>query len=92
MSSTTLHPADPLIHLNGSSGTQLLAAYEAALTSVDKALADLRAVDFHSRDYYPRPGSWDLAHAERVKAFNALHDVRDQVTRIRDSIHTQIAR
>jgi hypothetical protein len=83
-------PANPTIHLNGNNGHRLFEQYQHALDRLSDAAAALNAVEFHSRDYYPVPGSWKVAVAEREQMFAKLAEVAKGLERIRESIHDQI--
>ncbi|CAB4200371.1 hypothetical protein UFOVP1339_41 [uncultured Caudovirales phage] len=42
----------PRIHLNGTSGRELLAQYTTAMTAVNAAIEAVQAIECNGRDYY----------------------------------------
>ena len=69
-------PTLPTIHLNGTGAENLQQEYRAVRRAIDAAADALRAATCNQRDFYPQePGAWERARAERVKAFELLHQV-----------------
>jgi len=66
----------PTIHLNGTSPSTLLRDYADAGFAINAAVERLLKVEFHSRDYYPVPGSWDRACDERRKILQGLREAQ----------------
>jgi hypothetical protein len=66
----------PTIHMNGTAGADLLAAYLAALEALRLASVALQATAPNGRDYYPQGDAAILAagqeHRTRVAALTAL--------------------
>jgi hypothetical protein len=71
----------PTVHLNGTSLPMLIDDYSNAIMAVEKAIEELRKVEFHARDYYvsPDPNAWEKARAEREETFAHLYTVRDNI-------------
>lgn len=73
-----MNPVLPMVHLNGTSLVTLLETYNDARLAVSAAIDALAAVEFHSRDYYPKGnGAWAAAVTERgeelAKLTHVLH-------------------
>lgn len=68
----------PTIHLNGTSGDELLTGYQAAYDAVDAAVAALAAVEFNARDYYVNtdPDAYAKARKERTRQLQRLREVQ----------------
>jgi hypothetical protein len=69
-----MNPTLPIIHLNGTSRSALYEGYEKAYGDLYNAVESLKAVEFNSRDYYPKEGSWETALHEREAVFNKLSE------------------
>jgi hypothetical protein len=68
--------ARPTVHLNGSSGAELLGALRDATAAIRIASVALRTTAPHGRDYYPQgPIAFNVArdeHYARQEALNAI--------------------
>lgn len=78
MSNITL----PTVHLNGTSAEMLFRDYFAAAEAVFAAKEAIAKIEFHSRDYYPVPGSWEKARKEHRARFDKLEEVRKELDEI----------
>lgn len=70
----------PMVHMNGSSRSDLVAQYTAAYEAVQEALRALHKIETHGRDYYRISEDAGTTarreHAARVAAVQAvLHDL-----------------
>ena len=72
-----VHVTLPVIHINGTSPEDLLNDNMEVSQALDAALDRIQRMEFNARDYYPRPGSWDKAVAERRKHIEALRQAQD---------------
>lgn len=71
----------PAIHLNGTSTSELLAQYRAAVAGVNAAVDALCAARPHARDYYMTEGAYERARDE--------HEARlDLLVKVRNDMHT----
>jgi hypothetical protein len=77
----------PVIHLNGTSASMLAREYSEAGVAVLNAIETLSKVEFHSRDYYVAPGTWEKARAEQQERFRQLHQIKEELFAI--SAHAQ---
>jgi hypothetical protein len=62
----------PFVHSNGTSVDDLLNDNREARTAIEDALTRIQKMEFNGRDYYPVPGSFELARAEREVHIKAL--------------------
>lgn len=70
----------PTVHLNGTSRSALMKAYEEAQRAVGSALVALHETAPNARDYYPQgPGAVTLAIAEHQARIDRLVDVRTEL-------------
>ena len=79
MTNTTLKPDYPLptIHLNGNSKESLLSGYLESREKFREFKKRLRAIDFHSRNYYIQDAEWfghPIAYGETAFAKAADDD------------------
>jgi hypothetical protein len=75
----------PTLHINGTSGKNLLQVNRAALTAVQEAYRTIQQAAPHSRDFYVQANSaetWKQAHAEHVARLVALEKVRKELEAI----------
>ena len=67
----------PFIHLNGNDGNKLANQYLDALNAFDVFVEKFQAIEFHSRDYYPKgDGSWPMAVKEYQSIMRKGSDIR----------------
>lgn len=71
----------PVVHLNGTSVTDLLAQYRAAATALQVAIDAVIAAAPHARDYYP-VGTWPQAQEEFDRRLGQLRAIRTDVEMI----------
>lgn len=65
----------PVVHINGTSKSELIELYENAYNAVQDAYKVLMRSAPNGRDYYPVPGSMDSAireHNERLGKLDAV--------------------
>ncbi len=67
----------PIIHLNGTSAEDLLKGNLAASDACSDAINAIGLAEFNGRDYYPVPGAWDKAVAERTAHVQAIRAAKD---------------
>ncbi len=66
----------PFVHLNGTSRKELLSLRQDARLAIKAAQQALADMGPNARDYYPIPGSWELAlaqHGQRVTLLAELY-------------------
>jgi hypothetical protein len=78
----------PIIHLNGTSAHALLEDHVTALNSLRQAKEDIHGIEFHSRDYYPKDGAWEIARKERIEMLQKLNEVYDDLEKIAVHVST----
>lgn len=84
-------PTLPVIHLNGSSPTDLLSGYELAIEALSQAVDQFRKIDIHPRDYYPAgDDAWTKASSERSANLISLGNTLDYLNAVADHIREQI--
>lgn len=83
--------ATPIVHLNGSSASVLLAANRTAHASISTALDNLKAAEPNGRDYYLVAGRYEVARAEHVARLAALEKVQRELHEIIMSLFEQAA-
>jgi hypothetical protein len=68
----------PTIHLNGTSGRELFAGYEAAHAAVKQAQEIFGKIEFNPRDYYVQnEHAWTKARQGRLEQWKALAQVEE---------------
>ena len=67
----------PTIHLNGTSPETLLEDNINCARACNQALDIILKAEFNARDYYPVPGSWERALAERTTHLRAIKAAAD---------------
>jgi hypothetical protein len=70
-------PSYPFIHTNGTSADVLLSDNCNSARAINEALTVINRSEFNARDYYPVPGSWEKALAERRVHLTALKAAAD---------------
>ncbi len=82
----------PIIHLNGSSGSELLAVHRAASAAVMEAISMLHYTSPHGRDYYVSkdPFAYSKAAAEYNERMHKLHSVVDELNQLGRMIQDQL--
>jgi hypothetical protein len=65
----------PTIHLNGSGRENLTAGYAAMHRAIEVAIDAMVANSPHGRDYYVKPGSYELAATVYQSRLSALREV-----------------
>ena len=68
----------PIVHLNGTSARDLTEGYLECARAISEALGAIRKLEFNWRDYYPKPGSWELARSEMVCRIESLEDMKGE--------------
>ena len=66
----------PLVHLNGTSRSSLIAQRMGVYKALHAAIEALADACPNMRDYYPRPGTWEPArdeHAARMQTLWAMY-------------------
>jgi hypothetical protein len=67
----------PFIHMNGNDGKSLGRQYFDALRALEQFSEKFFAVEFHSRDYYPKGNeSWNMAVSQRDEVKQKIKDIR----------------
>lgn len=80
----------PSVHLNGSSKQELLRVHREAHRAVARAIDALCSAAPNARDYYVQDDNAFVAAAhEHTGRFNALCNVRDELSAILDGIRAQ---
>ena len=67
----------PIIHSNGTSREMLLNPWKEVSNKIGELEYCLRKVEFHSRDYYVREGSFDEARKEMCEMYQNLKQVKE---------------
>lgn len=85
--------AKPSVHLNGTSGRDLLEQYVTSMETLQKAIETLPTP--HGRDYYIQPGGStgapiDKALAEHRERLETLHRIRREIEEIAMHINEQV--
>jgi len=81
----------PTVHLNGTSGQDLIDQNTNAWEAVRKAIDTLRAAAPNARDYYVKsPEAFSIAQRAHEYRVSALTAVRDQLASIVEGIQDQI--
>jgi hypothetical protein len=81
----------PTIHLNGTSGTDLLSQTVDAMLALSDAIKALQAAGPHGRDYYVHGNSaFPRALAEHEDRLANLEAVQADLVAIYESIHAQM--
>lgn len=78
----------PIVHINGTHPASLLHQWSTAERAINEAIAILRQVEVHGRDYYPlaQPGMRDptlvayAEHQQRIRTLVAVHRELEQIT------------
>ncbi len=68
-------PVLPVVHMNGTSGRELLELRENVYAAINEAISALARMAPNGRDYYPVPGLMERAlaqHGERMRALGAV--------------------
>lgn len=85
----------PTIHLNGTSGEELLEGYRTAMEGISNAQQAMRAAWPNARDYYPQgPGVINDAireHAQRLLKLDEIHAELTELAEHCDTIVSEIA-
>ena len=80
----------PTVHLNGSSGHELLRQNIEARNAVEAAIRLLQEAAPNGRDYYPQGAdAWRDAHAEHVDRLKRLQTVSAELQEIIDHVDDQ---
>ncbi len=80
----------PSVHLNGTGKTALLEELEVAYAAIDKAIAALRQVTVHGRDYYVQgPHAYGQARTEMDARLAALGQIREDVRAMHAAVEAQ---
>lgn len=85
-----MNPLTPVVHLNGTSGKELLFGWINLLDALDESMRKALALELNARDYYPRsPDAFREAlkifgqHAAALRAFrDAAEQVADELDRV----------
>ena len=86
----------PVVHMNGNSGRELDAGYDAIYYAMLKLTSALRDFDskelFHPRDYYPLDDdqAYNLAWQERNKHLEAFIEFKEYIVAHADHIYDQL--
>jgi len=81
----------PTIHLNGTSGDDLLSQTTDALIALADAIKALQSMGPHGRDYYVQgPRVIDAAMGEHLARIEKLEAVQDDVRAVSQAIYAQI--
>lgn len=81
----------PTIHLNGTSGTDLMSQTTDAMIALSDAIKALQAAGPHGRDYYVQGDTaFRQAHEEYGARIEKLYEVQADLVAISQSIYTQI--
>lgn len=76
----------PMIHLNGTGKDTLIKEYRAGYDAVDHAMAKLRDITVHARDYYPQPDY----PASFYQAQDEFHAMRSKLADVRTELEQRI--
>lgn len=81
----------PCIHLNGTNGQDLLDQYSTAMETLSDAIAALRAIEVHGRDYYTiSDDAASIAMREHRARLSSLNSVMQDLERIATNIYDQM--
>lgn len=81
----------PTIHLNGTSGDELLSQTVDAMLALSDAIKALQAAGPHGRDYYVQGSRViDAAMDEHIARIEKLEAVQADLVEISESIHAQM--
>lgn len=72
----------PVVHLNGTSRTALLAELEHAHVKLKEAIDALMDASPNARDYYVVPGSFEPAMDEHCARLDRVRAVREEIEAI----------
>jgi hypothetical protein len=82
----------PTVHLNGTSASALLESFTEQRAAVQDALTALLRNSPNARDYYVAgPDAFRRADAEHEARIAKLTAVRDELSRLCDSVDEQVA-
>lgn len=77
----------PLVHLNGSSKSDLSDGYHRAMRATHDALEALQAASPNARDYYPQgPDAYSIARREHDARCEALRGVIRDMTELYEHV------
>ena len=83
--------AIPTVHLNGTSGQDLLREYQTAYRAVKFAIDSLCETTCNGRDYYPQGNeAYTQAYAERQTALCKLRDVQSYLEEVLMGVMDQL--
>ena len=81
----------PTVHLNGTSGADLLSQTTDAMLALSTALDALKIMGPHGRDYYVQgPRAIDSAMDEHIARIEKLEAVQADLVAISEAIHAQM--
>lgn len=81
----------PIVNLNGTYGPALLKQYTDALSAVGEALAAMRKIECHGRDYpIGDPERLTLARAMRNVEVRRLEDLMSRLTAVAVAVQDQL--
>lgn len=69
----------PIVHLNGTSKSQLLDDREAVYYALGQAYDALKQMGPNGRDYYPIPGRMELAIEQHRRRLAAIDAIRNEI-------------
>lgn len=80
----------PLVHLNGTSRSNLVAQYQTARDAVARARECLHDASPNQRDYYCHPltGAWKSASDQHAARLQRLLDIEAELLTILDEIES----
>jgi hypothetical protein len=67
----------PLVHLNGTGGSELIKGYDDAADAMSEFIAVFGKIEFNARDYYPHgPDAWCRALDERAQIHIKIREIQ----------------
>jgi hypothetical protein len=76
----------PTIHRNGTSAEALLEGYLEAHRALLAALEGLEGAAPNARDYYPVPGSFEVARAQHARRIERVRSVLEEVMTLAEHV------
>lgn len=81
----------PTIHMNGTSGEELISQLTYALRAVSMAREAVAAASPNARDYYPKgPESYSLAVQQAVAREQKLREVGDELSQLLEAVIEEV--
>lgn len=82
--------AVPVVHLNGTSGAELMAQLERAVCAAREAEKAMAEAAPNARDYYVRPGTFEVAVAQHWARVRKVEEARAELERVWEGVADQV--